>query len=120
MPLDGSAADRLTGESCNRRLRPVTQEYAFDRLPRLILRMKQRSLRYHRISGREGPDAIRIINPARAAEETWVLLRDDFDIVRQIAKDFVVNAFASESQAQVEARIRVYVVSAFAGRGVPA
>jgi hypothetical protein len=119
MALDGSIKSRYSGEPCFRRLRPITLEYAEANLPRLIIKLKRRKLLIHASQSREHPRVFIIYDPKNINTDFWVLLEEDFEKTKEIAKNIIINQFPSENIREIEARIRAYVAVEFARRGVP-
>jgi len=120
MPLDGALSDKLSGEPIPRRIRPVTQEYASENFPRMIVRMKQGALHISTARAVHDKEVVHLWNRNPSLRhERWFVLMSDFEIVKQIAADINIRSSPYENLQQVEERIRARVNVEFSGRGVP-
>jgi len=106
--LEGNQGDRFTGDPSNRRLRPITREYALLNVPRIVLLMKRRQLSISRGQSREVLPVFLLFRD-RHPEDRWTLLEEDFLRVKQVASQVDVRLFPSESVQSVLARIRAVV-----------
>ena len=113
--MDGTLFNKFTGEQPNRRLRLVSYEYACSRFPRLVILLKQHKLRITVSGLREGYDIITIWRPGYL-EDFWVLLREDFEIIKQIASESGLRIFKSETQNEIEDRILARIQVEFSNR----
>jgi len=116
--MDGSLFNKFTGESPNRRLRLVSYEYACTKIPRLVLLLlRQEQLRITTGSHREGYDVVTIYRLTHP-EDYWVLLREDFERVKNIASNSTLRIFGSETDQDIRNRILALVKVEFSDRKV--
>lgn len=113
--MDGTLFDRFTRESPTRRLRLISYEYACTKVPRIVILLKQQKLTIHTWGNREGHNAVTLWRPLHP-EDYYVLLREDFEIIKQIALDSSLRIFGSDIRQDVEDRILARVKVEFSDR----
>lgn len=116
MTLDGSLYDSLTGEPVNRFFRPATLEHALLRYPLFVYRLKQGRLTISTAKSVEMPPVVRASVPGRR-EETWVMLRTDFEKCKAVAAKVDVRLFPTEPPGSVLDRIKAHLLVEFGPGG---
>lgn len=97
-----------------RRMRPATLEYALANYPRVVIWMKLGKLDIFAPPSCEGNDVVEVRGKSQPIYHL-VMVREDFEKCRAIAKQMTVPLFASEREQDWFDRARPLIRQAFGG-----
>jgi hypothetical protein len=114
--VDGTIGDRFLN---GRRLRPATLEYALANFPKIVVKLLQGKLLVSTAKSVEDRDVVILRDVLPTMGPAVFLLREDFEICKQISTKVRLRTFPTDRLEDAEAKAAAYVRVEFAGRGVP-
>lgn len=110
--MDGIIGDHVAN---GRLLRLATLTYALDNFPRLIYRIKQKRIEILSSTIINGKKTFRLRDKINKYE-MWIILETDYLLCRNIAAEFELKVFPSDTQKSMEEKIRALVRVTFSDR----